>query len=83
MEPVYRGWKLAARNPEVFNENMNIDEWLESLKAYLAGKNPNAASDQVLISQVKSFLRQRHLNGLNTFLGMMSVIEANSRNRWS
>ena len=40
----------------MFSESMNIDEWIESLKAYLAGTNPNAATDQVLISQVKSFL---------------------------
>ena len=40
----------------MFNESMNIDEWIESLKAYLAGTNPNAATDQVLVSQVKSFL---------------------------
>ena len=45
-----------SRNPEVFSESMNIDEWIESLKAYLAGTNPNAATDQVLIAQVKSFL---------------------------
>ena len=47
---------MAARKPEVFNESMNIDELLESLKSYLAGTNPNAAADQVLIAQVKSFL---------------------------
>ena len=35
---------------------MNTDEWIESLKAYLAGTNPNAATEHVLISQVKSFL---------------------------
>ena len=46
---------------------MNIDEWIESLKAYLAGMIPNAATDQVLIAQVKSFLsstalkRVRHI----------------------
>ena len=33
----YRGGKVAARKPEVFSESMNIDEWIESLKAYLAG----------------------------------------------
>ena len=51
-----RGEKVAARKPEVLSESMNIDEWIESLKAYLAGTNSNAATDQVLISQVKSFL---------------------------
>ena len=53
---LYRSGKVAARKPEVFSESMNIDEWIESLKAYLAGTNPNAATDQVLIAQVKSFL---------------------------
>ena len=62
VEPAYRGGKVAARKPEVFNESMNIDKWIESLKAYLAGKNPNAAMDQVLISQVKSFLSSMALN---------------------
>ena len=56
LELTTRGGKVAARKPEVFNEQMNIDEWLESLKAYLAGTNPNASSEFVLISQVKSFL---------------------------
>ena len=56
VDAVYRGGKVAARKPEVFSESLNIDEWIESLKAYLAGTNPNAATDQVLIAQVKSFL---------------------------
>ena len=56
VEPVYRGGKVVARKPEVFSESMNIDEWIESLKAYLVGTNPNAATDQVQIAQVKSFL---------------------------
>ena len=46
----------------MFNESMNIDEWLESLKAYLAGTYPNAAADQVLIAQGKSFLSSTALN---------------------
>jgi hypothetical protein len=54
-ELMFRGGKVAARKPEVFSESMNIDEWIESLKAYLAGTNSNAATNQVLISQVKSF----------------------------
>ena len=55
-ESVYRGGKVAARKPEVFIESMNINEWIESLKAYLAMTNPTAATNQVLIAQVKSFL---------------------------
>ena len=51
----FRGGKVAARKPEVFSESMNIDEWIESLKANLSGTNSNVATDQVLISQVKSF----------------------------
>ena len=51
----FRSGKVAARKPQVFSESMNIDEWIESLKANLAGGNSNAATDQVLISQVKSF----------------------------
>ena len=54
-ELMLRGGKVAARKPEVLSECMNIDEWIESLKADFAGTNPNAATDQVLISQVKSF----------------------------
>ena len=54
---MHRGGRVAKRKPEVFNESMNIGEWIESLKAYLAGTNPNAATDQVLIAKVKSFLR--------------------------
>ena len=56
VEPAHRGGRVAARKPEVFYESMNIDEWIERLKAYLAGLNPYAATEYVLISQVKSFL---------------------------
>ena len=54
MRPAWtlRSGKVAARKPEVFSENMNVDEWIESLKANLSGTNLNAAADQVLISQV-------------------------------
>ena len=55
-ELIFRGGKVAAKKHEVFSKSMNKDEWIESLQAYLAGTNPNAATDQVFISQVKSFL---------------------------
>ena len=58
---LYRGGKVSARKPEVFSESMKIDEWIESLKAYLSGTNTNAATHQVLIAQVKSFLRSTAL----------------------
>ena len=69
--------KVAARKPEVFSESMNIDEWIESLKAYLAGTNPNAATDQVLILQVKSFLSATARKELSIFLYVKPVIGCN------
>ena len=52
-ELMFKGGKVAARKVELLSESMNIDELIESLKAYLAGTNPNARTDQVLIFQVK------------------------------
>ena len=33
LEPAYRGGIVAARKQELFIESMNIDEWIDSLKA--------------------------------------------------
>ena len=60
----------------MFNESMNIDEWIESLKTYLEGTNPNATKDQVFIAQVKSFLSSAASNVSNIYLGKMSAIGA-------
>ena len=30
VESEFRGGKVAARKPEIFNESMNIDEWIEA-----------------------------------------------------
>ena len=56
-ETVEQRWKrVEAGKSEVFNESMDVDEMIESLKAYLAGTNTKAVTDQALITQVKSFL---------------------------
>ena len=52
----------------MFSECINIDEWIESLKAYLSGTNPYAATDQVLIAQVKSFLSSTALKRVKHIL---------------
>ena len=58
VESVYRGGKVAARKPEMFNESMNIDECIESLKAYFVGTNPNAAFlSSAALKRVKHIFR--------------------------
>ena len=48
--------KIVARKPSVFDGKGNIDDWIESMKAYFACSNPWNTGDEVIYAQVKTYM---------------------------
>ena len=48
--------KIIARKPSVFDGKGNIDDWIESMKAYFACSKPWNTTDEVIYAQVKTYM---------------------------
>ena len=56
--------RIPARKPDVYDGNTGIDEWVDSMKAYVEGTNPGVVIDKVRVSQIKLFMGPNALRGL-------------------
>ena len=48
--------KIMARKPDVYDGETSIDDWVDSLRAYIEGTNPGVTSDKVRVSLIKLFM---------------------------
>ena len=43
--------KIMARKPDDYDGETPIDDWVDSMKAYIEGTNPGLVIDRVRVSQ--------------------------------
>ena len=48
--------RIMARKPDVYDGETSIDDWVDSMKAYIEGTNPGVIMDGVRVSQIKLFM---------------------------
>ena len=48
--------KIMARKPDVYDGETSIDDWVDSMKAYIEGTNSGLVMDRVRIWQIKLYL---------------------------
>jgi hypothetical protein len=67
MNPNMNG-KIMARKPDVYDGETSIDDWVDSMKAYIEGTNPGLVMDRVRVSQIKLFMGPNALRMVKHYL---------------
>ena len=67
MNPNMTG-KIMARKPDVYDGETSIDDWVDSMKAYIEGTNPGLVMDRVRVSQIKLFMGPNALRMVKHYL---------------
>ena len=57
-----------ARKPEIYDGETSIDDWVDSMKAYIEGTNPGVVMDQVRVSHIKLFMGPTALRMVKHYL---------------
>ena len=48
--------RIMARKPDVYDGETSIDDWVDSMRAYIEGTNPGVTTDKVRVSLIKLFM---------------------------
>ena len=55
--------RILARKPDFYDGNTGIDEWMDSMKAYVEGTNPGVVMDKVRV-KIKLYMGPNALRGV-------------------
>ena len=60
--------RIIARKPDVFDGDTSIDDWINSMKAYIEGTIPGIVMHRVRVSQIKLFMSRKALRRVKNAL---------------